>query len=484
MKFNPYIWNLYKQASVGKKMIKYFSDAEGYDLFKRYCPHANFIPKDLYNDWLEDIYCYGVSEYDSPVSLDEAKDLYVSLITLGIRVEGQQWIPANDFKNMLEIIQPMSYILSQFAPEYFFPYLFLCRIFELNKIADFFDIDLPGIPKKNDYEGRCMYYWGLCETFYEFRKKNGLSSTELCAFLYDFAFNILEKERGDIPQPAQAWFIGGLMYPEDLVLEMKFWQSNQETKRGDILVHYETLPISAISCIEIALTNGVVDPLFRFYSNTYIGNRVDIPRIALKELQADEYFSKHPLVRKNFQGVNGYPMSNEDYLELLRMIKAKGFDINILPKLYAPTLTKNLDIRKEKDVEKLLLERLLNSMDWYENKDFIRELGIKAGRGHRIFPDYALHYDNKPNEEKAKVLIEAKLHMKNNQAIEDAFIQAKSYAQLLESSVIVLCDKYYLFVYEKKQSFDRNSYKRYTWLDMENPDIFNELKNKLNIKAQ
>lgn len=177
-------------------------------------------------------------------------------------------------------------------------------------------------------------------------------------------------------------------------------------------------------------------------------------------------------------------MSNEDYLELLRMIKAKGFDINILPKLYAPTLPKNLDIRKEKDVEKLLLERLLNSMDWYENKDFIRELGIKAGRGRRIFPDYALHYDNKPNEEKAKVLIEAKLHMKNNQAIEDAFIQAKSYAQLLESSVIVLCDKYYLFVYEKKQSFDRNSYKRYTWLDMENPDIFNELKNKLNIKAQ
>ena len=129
-------------------MIKYFSDVEGYDLFKRYCPHGNFIPQDLYNDWLEDIYCYGVSEYDNPVSLDEAKDLYVSLITLGIRVEGRQWIPANDFKNMLEIIQPMSYILSQFAPEYFFPYLFLCRIFELNQIADFFDIDLPGIPKK------------------------------------------------------------------------------------------------------------------------------------------------------------------------------------------------------------------------------------------------------------------------------------------------------------------------------------------------
>lgn len=199
MKFNPYTWNLYRQTVIGEKMIKYFSDAEGYDLFKRYCPHSCFIPEDLYNDWLEDIYCYGVSDYDKPVSLDEAKELYVSLITLGIRVEGQQWLPANDFKNMLEIIQPMSYILSQFAPEYFFPYLFLCRIFELDKIADFFGIDLPNIPKRADYKGRCMYYWELCEIFYGFRKENGLSSVELWAFLYDFALNNIQNEKTDIP---------------------------------------------------------------------------------------------------------------------------------------------------------------------------------------------------------------------------------------------------------------------------------------------
>ena len=174
MSFNQYTWDLYKQTTIGIEMIKYFSDAGGYVLFKDYCPYANFIPEDLYNDWLENIYCYGVSDYDHPSSLEEAKDLYISLITLGIRVEGQQWLPANDFKNMLGIIQPMSYVLSQFAPEYFFPYLFLCRIFELNKIADFFNIDLPNIPKRTDYKGRCMYYWELCEVFYLFRKENGL----------------------------------------------------------------------------------------------------------------------------------------------------------------------------------------------------------------------------------------------------------------------------------------------------------------------
>lgn len=481
MKFNKYTWSLYKQTTIGKEMIKFFSEAKGYNLFNRYCPYTYFIPEDLYNDWLEDIYCYGVSDYDHPTSLDEAKDLYISLITIGIRVEGQQWLPANDFKNILGFIQPISYVLSQFAPEYFFPYLFLCRIFELNKIADFFNIGLPKIPKRTDYKERCTYYWELCEVFYKFRKENGLSPEELWSFLYDFAINNTPNEKTDIPQPSQVWFIGGRLHPEDKSLASKFWQSNPDTAKGDILVHYETSPVSAITCIETSLTDGVIDPLFRYYGCIYISNRLDIPHIPLKELQADAYFSKHALIRKKFQGVNGWPMSSEDYSELLRMIKAKGFDTNTLPKLYAPTLPKNISIVHERNVETQLLEPLLNSMGWYENKDFIKQLPIHAGRGHRIFPDYALHYDNKPDEEKTKVLIEAKLHMKNNREIEAAFLQARSYAHLLESSVIVLCDKQCLIVYEKKESFDRDNYTKYYWEQLESPDLFNELKNKLNI---
>ena len=71
--------------------------------------------------------------------------------------------------------------------------------------------------------------------------------------------------------------------------------------------------------------------------------------------------------------------------------------------------------------------------------------------------------------------------MKNNQEIEEAFLQARSYACLLESTVIILCDKRCLIVYEKKDSFDRDRYKKYYWGELENTDIFNELKNKLNI---
>lgn len=57
--------------------------------------------------------------------------------------------------------------------------------------------------------------------------------------------------------------------------------------------------------------------------------------------------------------------------------------------------------------------------------------------------------------------------MKNNQEIEEAFKQARSYANILESSVIVLCDKTGLIIYEKLDSFDRDRYIKYYWTDSE-----------------
>ena len=489
MKFNQYLWNLYKNSPDGKSAISAFSDRKEWDeeerLFEKYNPKI----KDRFNSEmicgiLEDFWCYKVSEYEGTElkSLDDAGKLYEEIISTGLIIESEEILRIGDYDQMLGYIPLLSMELNYLFSEYFFPYLYINEFFHLERFADYFEIELPPIPKKPDYRARCMYYWELCKAFYQFRTKNGLSPDEFSAFMYDYAPNLLTKEdNAEIPKPSAAWFIGGFLYPEDRVLNTKFWQSSPETKKGDILIHYETSPISAITCIEIAQADGVIDPLFYYYSNTYIGERIGIPHVTLKELQSDDYFSKHPLIRKKFQGVNGWPASSEDYVELLRMIKVRGFDTEILPKLYAPSLPKDIIIERERDVETKLLEPLLNTMGWHECKDFIRQLPIHAGRGHRIFPDYALHYNNKPEEERASVLIEVKLYMKSNRDIEEAFLQARSYAQLLSSSVIVLCDKICLLAYEKKDNFDRNRYKRYYWTELDNPDVYNELKNKLNI---
>lgn len=489
MKFNQYTWSLYKQSSDGKSAINRFFSHNDWMLemflFERYNPLTikHEEQRILICDTLENLWAYKVSEYEELElhSLEEARSIYEELIVTGFLVEDKTIIRIGDFNNMLECIPYLSMELNALFGEYFFPYLYIDRFYDLNKLADHFEIDLPIIPKKPDYKARCVYYWELCKVFYQFRIENELTPAELSAFMYDYAPNLLRtNEKKDMPRPAQAWCIGGLIRGYGEYWTTGFWQSNQETKKGDILIHYETTPISAITCLWIAQVDGVIDPFAHYYSNTYISDKIDIPHITLKELQADKYFAKHPLIRKKFQGVNGSTMSSEDYTELLRMIKAKGFDTDILPKLYAPTLSKNVSITIERDVETQLLEPLLNSMGWHENKDFIRQLPIHAGRGHRVFPDYALHYENKPDYEQAKVLLEAKFYMKNNQEIEEAFKQARSYANILESSVITLCDKQCLIVYEKKESFDRDRYKKYYWGELENPDVFNELKNKLN----
>lgn len=482
MIFNKYTWELYKQTPNGQRNIKEIVNFKGYDLLKKYNPiYANFIPESVYDDYIETIYCYGVSDYNKPTSLNEAKDFFIALISLGIMEEGEIWIKHHDFRKTLDFIQPISFVLSRFASDFFFPYLFMCRIFDLYKIADIFGIELPDTPSKIDYQKRCMYYWDLCEKFYNFRMENNLSPEELCAFLYDFAPNFIKQtiDVSNMPNPSHAWFIGGLMDPIERDSNFTFWQANPETKKGDILIHYETAPVSAITCLWIAQTDGVRDPFFHYYSNTYISNKIDIPNITLKELKHDNYFSTHPFVRKNFQGINGSLISGKDYNEILRIIKSKGFDTNKLPNIYTPTLPNNITIERERDVETKLLEPLLKSMGWHENTDYIRQLPIHAGRGHRIFPDYALHFNNKPDEEKAKVLIEVKYYMKNNQEIEAAFLQAFSYAKLLESNIIVLCDKECIIVYEKGQGFSRNEYKKYYWENMSNTELFNELKNKL-----
>jgi len=488
MKLSKYVWDLYKQSENGKNTIDFF---EYYNVFwndvkviKKYNPNCGkWIEKRAYESIMQQI---GDSSLDrNPNNFDfktfaEVRKEFETCLDEGIYFifdnnEKGYIIDPKDYKYFLTFHIVISFYFYAIAYDYTFPYLFTYRFFDLNKIADTFSIELPKMPKKSDYRARCMYYIELCEVFYKFRIENNLTPNELCAFLYDFAPNYIDKTLPPMPQPTQAWFIGGLIAEEERIEEEKFWQANPETKRGDILVHYQTSPISAITHIWRAQTDGVIDPFFYYYANSYIGNEIEVPHITLKELEADEYFAKHPLIRKKFQGVNGWAISNDDYTRLLYLMRNKGFDTTNLPTPHAPEPPQGVELHNERDVEVKLLEYYLNQIGYTEPKNYIRQLPIRAGRGSKIYPDYALHYDNKKGYEKAKILIEAKYYLKTNKEIEEAFKQARSYANLLESQTIIICDKYGLIIYQKKDAFDRYKYEKIYWNDLQNPDVYNKL---------
>lgn len=484
-------WLDYKDGRRGQKTIPEFEKAASVDvtldeqlaIIKRIDPNfiENFGEKD--EKWLSnnlesfynDLTSFTFSEI--PTTIEEAKDFY----------EGYTTMVDSSYKE--SVINNLQITLNLYAicPKFFFPNLFVMNFIALQKFFDKYSLTLPEIPSRTDWKGRCMYYMEVCKIVYQFRIDNDLSPAELCALMFEYAQGHVDVQEEALPEPSQAWLVGGTSGDGEINANYRFWQANPDTKRGDILIHYEKYPIKAITAVWRAEENGIVDPLFYYYSNTYAGHKIDVPHITLDELKNDEFF-RNPLspvgklINKNFQGVNGWTVSGEDYKHFLVLWKAKGYDTSKLPKLYAPELPDGVIIVHESDVSNQLLRPTLNSMGWKEGVDYKPEVHFKAGRGSAKRPDFCLHVTGEGDDLEAKVIFECKLYMKNGKEIESNFTQGRSYAKWGNAQVLVLCDKVQILVYERHNgSFDRNKFKKFYWKEVMggNPDKYNELKRLL-----
>ena len=484
-------WLDYKDGRRGQKTIPEFEKAASVDvtldeqlaIIKRIDPNfiENFGEKD--EKWLSnnlesfynDLTSFTFSEI--PTTIEEAKDFY----------EGYTTMVDSSYKE--SVVNNLQITLNLYAicPKFFFPNLFVMNFIALQKFFDKYSLTLPEIPSRTDWKGRCMYYMEICKIVYQFRIDNELSPAELCALMFEYAQGHVDVKEEALPEPSQAWLIGGTSGDGEINANYRFWQANPDTKRGDILIHYEKYPIKAITAVWRAEENGIVDPLFYYYSNTYAGHKMDVPHITLDELKNDEFF-RNPLspvgklINKNFQGVNGWTVSGEDYKHFLDLWKAKGYDTSKLPKLYAPELPNGVIIVHESDVSNQLLRPTLNSMGWKEGVDYKPEVHFKAGRGSAKRPDFCLHVTGEGDDLEAKVIFECKLYMKNGKEIESNFTQGRSYAKWGNAQVLVLCDKVQILVYERHNgSFDRNKFKKFYWKEVMggNPDKYNELKRLL-----
>ncbi len=451
-----------------------------YNIFAQYNPHeAKVVLRDNFDDLCETIYAYNVTEYDRPSSNIEARQVLEDLLAFGLCCEREILINNVDYKSMLCIITQISISLSIYAPDYFFPYFFVCRFLELRRLCDYLNIDLPEVPQKNDWRGRCLYYMDICEVMIALRSEIGMTPAEFCVFIYEFLPNMLKSEADKVSAPSCVWVIGGKQQTTEAPYNQKglFWQANAETKRGDILLFYETTPVCAITAMYIAQSDGITDPLFYYYSNTYISNKIEITPISIRQLKQDLHFHKHPLIKKNFQGVNGWMLTPEDYNRIMELAVLNGDDVNAWPNLPVGLECNSERLGNERDVEIHLLEPLLKAMGYIESVHYKRQLGIHAGRGHRIYPDFVLNYSDKPNEEYARVLIEAKFWMRSNRDIASAFYQARSYALLLQAHVFILCDKNCLMIYQKlDEAFDQARYIKFFWYELSNATNYNKLR--------
>ena len=334
----------------------------------------------------------------------------------------------------------------------------------IQRNCDALGIELPPIPRKKDYKEYLLYYFDICEALNGFQAENELTDAELCACLYDFAPMLIDdSQQAELPKPVNVWLTGSagkgdFDYLDKLGKGTDYiWACNERTRRGDIIVVYCNSPRSYIHSIWRANSAGIFNPFDYYHCRTTVRDGIRVPEISFKDLKADKYFSQVPIVRRNLQGINGIELTAQDYSELLRFIEEKGGSITELPKLFEGGSLDFGEIKLEKDVEEKILIPILEKFG-YTEADWSRQLSQKAGRTEKAIPDFVFFPRGEKHFENAPMVIEAKLDMSLITEQQKAFSQGLSYARMLRSKIMGICDKERLILYrvDSNGASDRN----------------------------
>ena len=517
-------WERYKNSSEGKEVIALFNrmttpectPEQMLTIVKRFNPvfaKNTTAKEDALN--IEAIAYYNkVIKENVPNNKGDAEDFnygdFFGWLTHCMAVEDENTdlfdAPQIGFKRIIGCNVFLSVALSANMPEYFIPNLFAMQFVYFKKFAEKYEIDIPEMPLRSDYRSRWLYYIHMCNAIDNFAVDNEIQDFgELCAFLFDYELTNIKEEMAaehekPMPNiPEQAWILVGSYGDGEKTMKEGVWQSNQFTCKGDIMLFYEKSPVKKLNAVWTALEDGFIDPFGPYYSYSIIGNKIEIPHeqaVTFEDFKNSEYFKvenhgrEGNFVSKNFQDVSGWAVTSSDYKEIKRMLEAKGFDTSVLPSLYEPKKLFGVNIELEADVSEKLLVPLLEEMGWKRDEDFMAEVEFPAGRGttgHKMEkrPDFCLHLTGKEKDLGAKVVIEVKLWMKNNEEIEANYFQGVSYAKWGNAQVLVICDKNQIRVYERNKknqfvSFDTPT-ARFRWEEMEILEKFHELKRLLDI---
>ena len=490
---NKFVWQNYLESERGQLAISTFEAflSSGnisdqyidfiFSLQSSWCPSSfvlNYTKQqllDLQVDLAEGYGALDEGEYTIATAIDA---LYNGLSNNG------EVIAKDVFNNFSDSVAYYTTLLATEIPDLLVPYYFTWNFNVFEKIAQEFDIELLPIPAKRDYEDRLYYYGAICIALYEFREKHNMSPYELCAFLYDFApkyiggiDSYIVKE---LPPPRSAYFIGGSKNDIFLANEantITSWQCSPDTQVGDMIVMYLRSPISAVDSIWRSVSIGFNDPFFYYYRCTYIANPVGINRITQKQLEQDEFFKNLPIIRKNMQGINGVELKPTEYNHLVDISKAD------VPRLQFDVIDNDYNFVNEKDVERKLIVPLIEKLG-YSSSEYKDKLQIMVGNHNfKLIPDYTILPKVTTGHHSAFAIIEAKHHIPNKKALDEACSQARSYAVQLKAKYSVIASKDKIWIYKPDDDYTSAAFSA-TWSELNNPDTFSALFKMIGKKAK
>lgn len=434
-------------------------------LWENNLSHRDFLPE----EWTRESFAKMMEEFD--ILLPKVNDNQELEYTDDDKLvfEEESYLLKNDQYRDKAASMTLLSLLLYYRFEESKPILLPRRFDIIQRNCDALGIELPDIPRTTDYRVYLTYYYDICSVWNEFQKANEMTDAELCACIYDYATMLQEKPgASELPKPTNVWLTGASGKGDFAFLDSlgknagvngeSIWACNERTRRGDIIVLYCTSPRSYIHSIWRSNSSGIFNPFDYYHCRSTVCDGVLIPPITFKDLRRDEYMSQVPIVRRNLQGVNGIELSAKDYAELMRMVQERGGDVSMLPLLFEGSEVDFGEIKLEKHVEEQILIPMLKKIG-YSESDWTRRLSLKAGRKEKAIPDFVFFPKGEKHFENAPMIIEAKLDMAPVQELLNAFRQGLSYARMLRSSLMGICDKERLIVYkvDKNGGVDRSN---------------------------
>ncbi|MEW5949508.1 MAG: hypothetical protein AB1711_08885 [Thermodesulfobacteriota bacterium] len=393
------------------------------------------------------------------------------------------YVFGEDDSDWYDYVAAVSLGLYSAHPDYFLPYNFRCKFNQLEEIHEEFNIPMPPVPGKFKKDDRGLYYLSINKAWQEFRNLHGLSPAETCAFLYDFAPEfVTPMDSRDLPLPSKVWLSTGGAWDFEFLEKSKEnsisrWGGNPAVRRGDIILMYCVSPHKCIHSIWRACSDGFIDPFFHYHGTIWICGRVKTVPVPFAELKEDPLLSQKAAVKAHFQGPSSKASCTvEEYEAILKIMKNKGQDLSVLPRIPLRDELPQVKLQDEHDVEIQLIEPFLERLG-YKKSDWVRQMPIKMGRGERNYPDYAIGAKTKHGDESARMVLESKYQLSSHREFIDAFMQAKSYALRLQSKIMAMAAKEGVWVFPPKdESFDIKRVIHKTWGELNHPDEFHELR--------
>ncbi len=427
------------------------------------------------------------------ISFEDASNLFNFLICNGVDIATtnaagelvtvDHYGGEANYQDWVDAIQELSFGLYLTHAEYFLPYLYQRKFHELQAICEVFGIPLPPVPGKLDWRGRIHFYFGINQALQEFRSMHGLSPAEMCAFLYDFTPEYLKQSETELPQPSKVWLITGgaggngdyEWLDQSNETSTSNWQGNIDTRRGDILLMYCVSPRSCIHSIWRATCDGFIDPFFYYHSSIWVGSPIKTIPVTFREMKEHPLLSQKGAVKAHFQGPSGKAFTVEEYQVVMEIMAAKGQDISALPIIERMSFLPETELTSERDVEIKLIEPLLMKIGWQE-KDWLRQMSVRMGRGERNYPDYAFNARTTRGEESASMIVESKFRVQTRRELMEAYCQVKSYALRLQAKVMIIAALEGVWLFSDKNGFSIDAVVHWNWKELEHPDTLHEVR--------